>query len=106
VEERVELDWEFVYLDAEAVEDVAAANVPAGFGRPAADARKTRVTVVAEEAQPCIVDCFDIEDIEDGCAAVGKGTLNAAVVAVAGGAAAVAVGGVRLPDLAAGAAEI
>ena len=99
MEERVELDWEFVHLDAEAVEDVAAANVPAGFGHPAADARKTRATVVAGEAQPCIVDCCDIEDIEDGCAAVGKGTLNAAVVAVA-------VGGVRVPDLAAVAAEI
>ena len=105
MEERVGLDLEFVYLDVEAVEDVAAANVPAGFGHLAADARKKRRTVVAEEVQPCIVDCFDIEYIEDGYAAAGMGTWSAAVVAAAGVAVAVAVGGVRALDPGAGAVE-
>jgi len=75
-----------------------------GFGHPAADARSMQRTVVAEEVQPCIVDCFDGEDIEDGCGEAGKGMLKAAdaVAAVdvvaAVKVAAVAVGDVQVQD--------
>ena len=62
-------------------------------------------TVVAEEVQPYIVDCFDTGDIEDGYEGAGKGTLDAAAAAAAG-AAVVAVGVVNTQDPAAGAVEI